>query len=183
MDAAYLPHYTMEDWRRWEGDWELIEGVPYAMAPSPGVTHRSVGVKIVRQLDEALEACPEYMVVYETDWEVSSDTVIRPDCMVICGQAGERVRRAPRILFEIVSPQSVIRDEHLKFEIAEREGVPYYVLVYPGGRVAKVFQWREGRYVKAADCTSETFEFGLEACAVGVDFSRVWPRVEVQPGG
>lgn len=31
----YLPRYTVEDYNRWEGDWELIEGIPYASAPSP----------------------------------------------------------------------------------------------------------------------------------------------------
>ena len=30
-----LPHYSYQDYRRWEGDWELIEGIPYAMTPSP----------------------------------------------------------------------------------------------------------------------------------------------------
>ncbi|TCK06622.1 hypothetical protein [Phorcysia thermohydrogeniphila] len=28
-----LPHYTYEDYKHWEGKWELIEGIPYAMCP------------------------------------------------------------------------------------------------------------------------------------------------------
>ena len=31
----YVETYTYEDYKRWEGDWELIDGVPLAMAPSP----------------------------------------------------------------------------------------------------------------------------------------------------
>ncbi|WP_457626586.1 hypothetical protein [Persephonella sp.] len=31
----YLPNYTVEDYKQWEGDWELIEGIAYAMVPSP----------------------------------------------------------------------------------------------------------------------------------------------------
>ncbi|MEO1923214.1 MAG: Uma2 family endonuclease, partial [Nautiliaceae bacterium] len=27
--------YTVKDYEQWEGDWELIEGRPYAMAPAP----------------------------------------------------------------------------------------------------------------------------------------------------
>ena len=26
-------YYTYEDYRQWKGDWELIDGVPFAMAP------------------------------------------------------------------------------------------------------------------------------------------------------
>jgi len=31
----YLPNYTYEDYCQWEGQWELIEGIPYAMSPLP----------------------------------------------------------------------------------------------------------------------------------------------------
>ena len=27
------PHYTYEDFCQWEGQWELIQGIPYAMTP------------------------------------------------------------------------------------------------------------------------------------------------------
>ena len=37
-DIIY-PHYTYDDYKNWQGDWELIRGVPYAMAPSPLKTH------------------------------------------------------------------------------------------------------------------------------------------------
>lgn len=29
----YLPNYTYEDYCQSEGQWELIEGIPYAMSP------------------------------------------------------------------------------------------------------------------------------------------------------
>ena len=28
------PHYTIEDYRRWEGEWELIDGVAISMTPT-----------------------------------------------------------------------------------------------------------------------------------------------------
>ena len=34
-----LPHYVYDDYRQWEGRWELIEGIPYAMTPAPGFEH------------------------------------------------------------------------------------------------------------------------------------------------
>jgi hypothetical protein len=30
-----LPHYTYEEYWLWEGRWELIVGIPYAMIPAP----------------------------------------------------------------------------------------------------------------------------------------------------
>ncbi|WP_301924323.1 hypothetical protein [Ferruginibacter sp.] len=30
-----LPHYTYEDHCQWEGRWEIIEGIPFAMSPAP----------------------------------------------------------------------------------------------------------------------------------------------------
>jgi len=27
-----LPHYTYSDYENWEGQWELIDGIPYAMS-------------------------------------------------------------------------------------------------------------------------------------------------------
>lgn len=30
-----IPHYTYQDYEKWEGDWELIRGIRYAMSPAP----------------------------------------------------------------------------------------------------------------------------------------------------
>ncbi len=36
-----LPYYTYEDYLRWEGQWEVIEGIPYAMSPMPRPEHQN----------------------------------------------------------------------------------------------------------------------------------------------
>ena len=38
----YLPNYTYADYCQWEGQWELIEGIPYAMSPLPIIIHQIV---------------------------------------------------------------------------------------------------------------------------------------------
>lgn len=35
----YQPHYTVEDYRQWEGRWELMGGVAIAMSQSPFGQH------------------------------------------------------------------------------------------------------------------------------------------------
>ena len=39
LTKKLLPRYTVKDYERWDGDWELIEGVPYALA-SPSFRHQ-----------------------------------------------------------------------------------------------------------------------------------------------
>ncbi|RME07800.1 MAG: Uma2 family endonuclease, partial [Aquificota bacterium] len=31
LAEKYPVRYTVEDWKSWQGDWELVEGIPYAM--------------------------------------------------------------------------------------------------------------------------------------------------------
>ena len=35
-------YYTYDDYIHWEGDWELIDGIAYAMAPSPLKSHQNL---------------------------------------------------------------------------------------------------------------------------------------------
>jgi hypothetical protein len=54
------------------------------MPPSPVYGHQFVNGKIYRQLDEKLDDCSKYHSVIEMDWQISEDSVVRPDSMVIC---------------------------------------------------------------------------------------------------
>ena len=129
--AEYKEYYRVDDFRRWDGDWELIYGTAYAMALSPLFTHQYVNSKIFRNLDEAVDNCPECYAVIETDWEISDDTVVRPDSMLICYEPSEHLSRRPEIIFEVISSSTAMRDEILKFELYQREGVLFYTIVYP----------------------------------------------------
>lgn len=174
---AYSEHYTVEDYRLWEGDWELIGGVPYAMAPSPAFVHQEVAGAIHGQLYEALETCPHCHALFEIDVEFSEDTVVRPDVLVICYEPeGDRLTRAPDLVFEVVSPKTARRDEVGKFDLYRAEGVAFYVLVYPEAKKAKVYRRMEGEYRKMGDFHDETYHFDLSKCAIEIDFSRLWKR-------
>jgi hypothetical protein len=35
-----LLHYNYDDFKQWEGDWELIRGIPYAMMPAATWQHQ-----------------------------------------------------------------------------------------------------------------------------------------------
>ena len=45
-----IEYYTYEDYKLWEGDWELIRGFPVAMAPSPVILHQYIASMFVYEL-------------------------------------------------------------------------------------------------------------------------------------
>ena len=174
---AAIETYTVHDYRLWEGDWELIHGQPVGMAPSPALGHQQLSAAIFRQLDEALDDCPFCQALFEIDVEFSEDTVVRPDVLVICYPPdGDRLTRAPDLVFEVISPKTARRDEVVKFDLYRTEGVAYYVLVYPDARKAKVWRLVDGEYRKVADFHDETHRFDLSKCSIDFDFSRLWKR-------
>ena len=173
---TYTEYYTVEDYQHWQEAWELIYGSPYAMAPSPLVTHQNISMKIARQLSEKLDDCPKCQALFEIDWEVSNDTVVKPDTLVICYEPDEKITKKPELIFEIASKSTVKRDETLKYELYQQEGVEFYVIVYPKKQVAKVYKLHQGRYIKAGDFSDENYAFKLNECSIDFDFSKIWRK-------
>ncbi len=174
MSMAYVERYSIRDYECWEGKWELIYGEPYAMTPSPGVSHQRLERNILLQLSDGLKQCTECEALSEIDWYVSDDTVVRPDIIVACGILSERVTKTPALIVEVISPSTAGRDELLKFELYQREGVEWYILVYPGVEKAKVYRLVEGQYLKEADYNKETVEFDIGICSVSIGFDGIW---------
>jgi len=179
LAEKYLPRYTYEDYANWEGDWELIEGVPYAMAPSPLKRHQFLSGLIFKLIYEQLESCSQNCQIFQdVDWIVNNSTVVRPDLLAVCDdEAEDYVRKTPEVVFEIVSPASAIKDENLKFLLYQQEGVNYYVLVYPEGQRIKVYKLMEGRFIKVFDDTKGSFMLEIR-CPFEVRLDELWKRME-----
>ena len=173
--TAFAERYSVSEYRQWQGDWELIYGNPHALSPSPTFVHQRVALNIAKVLVEALDKCPGCQAVFAIDVEFSDDTVIRPDCIVICYEPeGDRLTRAPELIFEVVSKSSARRDELLKFELYQSEGVTHYVLAYPDKRKAKAYRLVDGVYRKVGDFSQETQLFDLSKCTIDFDFGCIW---------
>ncbi len=112
IDPAYLPHYTVTDYQLWEGQWELIEGIPYAMAPAPTVRHQLVSGRLLRCLDEKLETCPQCLALMEVEWRIREDTIVIPEISVIYYPPGDYLTQAPTLIAEVVSSNSNLRREN-----------------------------------------------------------------------
>ena len=173
LAERFLPHYTVKDYERWEGDWELIEGIPYALA-SPSPLHQRTLARAVRVFDEALEECLNCGVYVELDWYISEDTVVRPDMVVVCSENPfEKLDFTPQIAVEVVSTSTREKDEELKRILYERAGLRWYVLLYPEERKVKVFELSEG-FFSLVSSKEDSFEFDLDGCRVGVSMSEIF---------
>jgi len=172
------PYYTYDDYRLWEGEWELIYGSAYAMSPAPMITHQSISAKIARQLDELFQECSKCKTLLPVDWKIAEDTVVQPDNLVICHEPRNPayISQAPVIIFEILSKSTAKKDETVKFDLYEREGVKYYILVNPDEKVAKAYQLKDGKYIKLIDTYDETIKFEITKCKSDMefDFSKIW---------
>ncbi|MCS7307487.1 MAG: Uma2 family endonuclease [Aquificaceae bacterium] len=169
MKLKYLPHYTYEDYQKWQGDWELLEGIPYAMA-SPRLLHQMVLFNLVRHIGELLEEECECVGAVEVDWIVSENTVVRPDLSVICeGFEEDYIRKPPLLVVEVVSEGTKRMDEEIKFELYQAQGVKYYLLVYPENKDWKLFENTFGAFV-----LKDRLELELKGCKINLDLERVW---------
>lgn len=177
LAERYLPRYTVEDYNRWEGDWELIEGIPYAFAPSPFGLHQRVITKIATLLSNAISECKETKasVYVELDWIINNNTVVRPDVSITCDDVPEYIKQPPEVVFEVVSKTSAIRDEELKFELYRREGVKYYVIVYPEIKKVRGFILENKEYEKIFDGDTGKLRLNLcQSCQAEIDVSRIF---------
>ncbi len=177
LRVSELPSYTYADFQQWKGDWELIEGIPYAMTPSPAIRHQGIASKIVSSLDSSIDGCTHCLVLHEQDWKISETIILRPDVVLVCDEPGDAyITKRPEIIFEVISHSSIKMDEEIKFRIYAEEKVPYYIIVYPNDFKARVFKLKGEQYMKIADLTHENLNFDGLPCRASVDFDAVFKR-------
>ena len=173
-----IPQYTYDDYKHWEDRWELINGYPYAMAPMPMLKHKQISNKIAWQLEEILKDCNKCQAYLPVDWKISDDTIVQPDNSVICHtpQNEAYISKAPTMIFEILSKSTAKKDLTIKYNLYEKEGVKYYIIINPDDNIAKIYSLLDGRYIKLCDTTNDMIEFVFDKCknSVNFDFGRIW---------
>ncbi len=175
--CCILEHYDYDDYKNWEGDWELINGVIYAMSPSPMFNHQGIASMILTSLNNSLANCKKCLAISEEDWKIDSFTTLRPDISLVCGQmGGAYIKKTPDLIVEIVSKSSIKRDEKIKFNIYEKEKVKYYILVYPDDLKAKIYKLDGKKYEKVGDFFEEKYTFDNLKCKAKINFKKVFEK-------
>jgi len=165
---AYEEYYTYDEYKKWQGDWELIYGMPYAMSPFALPKHQLISSNILFELKSALKNCRKCNVLMETEIIISKDTILRPDVIVYCDEIKNKLTKTPPIVVEVTSKSTLKRDELIKKEIYEREGVKYYILVSSEDKSIKIYKNYQGRFVK-----EDVDKFEFDDCKIEVDFSNI----------
>ena len=171
-----LPHYTYDDYVKWEGRWELINGIPYAMAPTPAKKHQWLSAKIAAQLVHLLKNCGNCRTFMPVDWQITPDTVVQPDVLVVCDEniEGEKLETPPVLVFEILSPSSERKDRVIKYQLYQDAGVTYYCIVDPENQGAEVFQLRGNEYQEMSLDQEGKMTFHLGECSIAFDFGELF---------
>lgn len=162
MGLPELKHhgYTVEDWKLWEGRWELINGVAYDMTRAPNINHQRIATRLTAGIFAALEEAKRQsggrdceVFVAPTDVYLESGPV-QPDLLVVCDPAkiSERgIEGAPDLVVEILSPRTASKDLVRKRWAYEAAGVREYLIVDPEEQVGELLRLdAEGRYQTAA---------------------------------
>ena len=151
MGAKILETYTYDDYKNWEGDWELIYGQPVPwnseknMSPSPFFSHQQLGGNFIFELKLNIDNCPNCEVVYETDWVLDDTNTLCPDVVLICNRDKSKnyIIDRPEIVIEISSKSTKKKDETFKLNLYEEEKVPYYILAYPKEKKLKILEFNK----------------------------------------
>ncbi len=173
-----LPHYSYDDYKLWEGRWELFDGIPIAMSPAPVINHQIISGNILFELKSTIGECERCVVISEEDYKLSDDTVLRPDVVLICDEPhDEYITKAPEIIIEVISKSTARNDEDYKFRKYEAEKVAYYVIVYPEELYAKVYKLENGKYDKQGDFSDKSYHFSETICKASINFNNVFRRL------
>jgi Uma2 family endonuclease len=171
-----LPHYTYDDYTQWEGRWEIINGVPYAMTPAPNLKHQHISQKIAAHLENLSKGCKYCHALLPVDWKIDEDTVVQPDNIVVCGQDLDEkyLTIAPVLVFEILSAATSRKDRILKYRLYQAARVKYYCIIDPETNSAEVFELVAQNFEGSKDFQGNKMLFHLGPCSIAFDFGEVF---------
>ncbi len=176
-EKLYEPYYLVEDYLGWDGEWELWNGLAVSMSPAPSPQHQLIESRLVAKLHNALEesnACKPCVVLAETDWRISKDTVVRPDVLLTCEPLPEKhIMTPPVFVAEIASPSTAVKDRTAKRSLYESQGVRYFLLIDPASGQIEFLENQKGSF-KYSPLQDGAIRLELnEKCQVTVDLAAI----------
>jgi len=173
--AKILPYYTYNDWELWEGQWELIEGIPHAMSPLPVPKHQKIAAALTAEFTVALKGCKPCTAYQPIDYRVADDTIVQPDMLVVCGEITKKyLDFPPTLVAEILSPATALKDRHSKYSIYESQQIPYYLIISPDTEEVEVYKLVGNAYSLDQKGKNFSYNFSIADCNALINFKEIW---------
>jgi Uma2 family endonuclease len=173
--SQYLPHYTVDDYAAWPGEWELWNGFAISMTPSPFGRHQQILSRMLRIFGDAisLSGC-DCEPIAELDWVVSRDTVVRPDLILICGAVPEKyLESAPSLIVEVTSESTATHDRSYKKDLYESQRVKHYIVVDSMTKEIEHYLLDDGTYILQQPVNSVHRFILSPTCHLECDFRKL----------
>lgn len=149
-------NYTYKDYAEWDGQWELIDGVPYSMALSPSFTHQIIVGELYAALRPffqnqgcAVVLAPFDVRLHEGFHYENAKYVVQPDLFVVCDKQKITEKCCdgpPDLTVEVLSPNTALKDRNEKYNLYQQFQVKEYWVVDPVHRTVEVYGWEDGLY-------------------------------------
>jgi Uma2 family endonuclease len=140
--------FTHEDLENFPDNevWELIEGVPYQMAP-PSVQHQRISGELFRQFANYLQEKGNPCEIFAAPFGIylpntkKKNNFIAPNLTVVCEKIeNDKYYGVPPMVIEIVSPSNNFGELQKKFKLYQILGIREYWLIYPDTETVSVFR-------------------------------------------
>lgn len=173
-----LPYYTYKDYCNWEGRWELIDGIPFAMSPAPTPRHQWLVYNIAFEFKTALKKskCKHCKMYDFLDVKIEEDTILQPDSLIVCKPITKKFLDFPAsLVVEILSPATSLKDRHTKFSLYEQFGIKYYLIVDEVKEEVEIYCLENSKYILQKNSQDIPFTFSLDNdCKIDVLLKNIW---------
>jgi Uma2 family endonuclease len=174
------PRYTIHDYRHWKGDWELINGYPYAMSPSPVTKHQLIAKSFLFAFESSLRKIQSKCnctLLHEIDWVLNAETIIRPDLLITCVplDLDGFITHPPVLIVEVFSDATRMKDRNIKFRLYESAGVKYYLMADPVSEKIEIFELRDNQYKEVQNLNVFSLHPG---CEITIDLQDIIQSID-----
>jgi Uma2 family endonuclease len=158
-ESAATRIYTHEDLENFPDNeiWELLEGIPYQMAP-PTVKHQQISGELFWQFANYLRGKGRPCEVYAAPFGIylpntsQKNNFVVPDLTIVCEKiAGDKYYGVPPMVVEIISPSNSPRELQKKLRLYQTLGIREYWLIYPESQTVTIYRLNQNHRYEVAD--------------------------------
>lgn len=177
VDGPPQGEWTYEDWlllgENDDNRYEIIDGCLY-MTTAPKNFHQWIISRLMKFVGFPSEAIGNYWFAAPIGVLMPGADPVQPDFLLIRKENigiihDGRIRGAPDLIIEVLSPGSVDYDEGIKLEAYANAGVPEYGVIDPRERKLRLYRLREpGAYHNPQEFSGD--DVVRFACVPSIEF-------------